>query len=85
MERDRQRNLNNVPVRPQQYVFMILYNAVLMHFYLDGPTFQGYDFPVISDNFSDTYMMRVILVTGDYADRASACKNSHGDTNLTHI
>jgi hypothetical protein len=29
--------------------------------------------------------MRVILVTGDYADRASACKNSHGDTNLTHI
>jgi len=85
MERGRQRNLNNVPVRPQKYVLMILYKAVLMHFYFDRHTFRGYDFPVISDNFSDTYMMRVILVIGECADRASACTNSYGDTHLTHI
>jgi hypothetical protein len=76
MERGRQRNLNNVLVRSQKYVYMISYNAVLMHFYFDRHTFRGYDFPVISDNFSDTYMMRVILVTGDYAGRASVCRNS---------
>ena len=56
-----------------------------MHFYFDRHTFRGYDFPVISDNFSDTYMMRVILVIGECADRASACTNSYGDTHLTHI
>ena len=56
-----------------------------MHFYFYGHTFRGYDFPVISDNFSDTYMMRVILVIGDYADRTSLCRNSYGDTDLTHI
>jgi hypothetical protein len=85
MERGRERNLNNAPVRPQKYVFTILYNAVLMHVYFDGHTFRGYDFPVISDNFSDTYMMRVILVTGEYAGRESVCRNSYCDTNLTHI
>ena len=72
-------------VRPQKYVFKILYNAVLMYFYFDGHTFPDYDFPVISGNFSVTYMMRVILVTGEYADRVLVFRNSYGDTNLTHI
>ena len=48
--------------------------------YFDGRTSRCYDFPVISDNFSDTWMMRVILVTGVSADRASAGRNTYGDT-----
>jgi hypothetical protein len=56
-----------------------------MYFYFDGHTFPDYDFPVISGNFSVTYMMRVILVTGEYADRVLVFRNSYGDTNLTHI